>query len=307
MHNLDIFFNAESHKYTDSAGNKYISVTTLLGKYGHKFDTYKMAKACEAAGKRGNPKYRGQSAEDLMSKWARDTQHAINIGNEKHDYLETSVKTANNYYSIFDRHTPTGRLYTISDILSNPGYGKVDLDYFIKLGVKDRYPAIYNLIEFCAKEGYKMYPEICTYNPNFLISGLIDLLLVKDDSFAIIDWKTNRDSLRFESGYFEKDRFGNVTNTFIRTEQQFKFPLQMYPYSKGNIYTFQLSLYAYLTEFFGLKHKISLLCHIRHADATGVEKVDIHTIDYRKDDINSLVKHFTSNMDVKAQYKMFNL
>jgi len=305
MSNVEIFFDAPSHKYTDNKGNVYTSVTTLIGKYGIKFDTFKMAKACEAAGKRGNPKYAGKSALDLIQLWERQTKEAITIGNDKHDYLETSIKASNNF-KIFKQTVKSGRMYTISDIIYNPGYGNVDLDYFISLGVRQKYPAIFDIIRAAAEEGYRMYPEVVVYSSEFLVSGLIDLFLIKDKSFLIVDWKTNRDKLTFESGYYEKDRKGFVTDNFIKTNDYFKHPLQALAYSKGNTYSLQLSLYRYLSECFELDGKGNILCHIRHADANGIEKVDIHQMPYFKREVVGMLSHFKSNNKVKVKSNLFD-
>jgi hypothetical protein len=306
MSNIDIFFNSDTHTYTDSAGNTYTSVTTVIGKYGEKFDTYKMAKLCEEAGKRGNPKYAGKTAKQLIVEWDRITKHAISVGNAKHDYLETNIKKSNNY-KIFERGLTSGRLYTIADILNNPNHGLVDLGYFIKLGVKDRYPSIFEFIRLCTEKGYRMYPEIGTFSSKYLVSGLIDLLLVKGDTFVIADWKTNRDPLTYESGYFEKDESGFVTSNFIRTNKYFSYPLQSTPYSKGYIYSLQLSTYAALTEMFGLKHLKSILFHIRHANEKGIEEVNIHEMEVLKQDALNMMEHHASKLSIKKQKMLFKL
>lgn len=287
---LDIFFDAKTHTYKDSLGNKYTSVTTLLGEYGHKFDTWNVARACEKAGRKGNPKYRGKTAEQLVLEWKKETEKACAIGNDKHDYLETSIKSANGY-SRFENTLFNGRLYTIADISNNPDHGIVDLDYFIKSGVKDRYPTVFEFIAYAVQNGYKLYPEIGVYNPEYLVSGLIDLLLIKDNEFLIGDWKTNKDPLRFESGYFEKDSKGFTTNNFILTQDYFKFPLNVMPYSKGNTYTMQLSLYAYLTELFGFKHRGNVLFHIQRVNEQGIEPVTIYKMDYKKEEVSKLLSH----------------
>ena len=41
---LDLYFNEKLHKYTDSRGIVYTSMTTVIGKYEVKFDTEKMSK-----------------------------------------------------------------------------------------------------------------------------------------------------------------------------------------------------------------------------------------------------------------------
>lgn len=301
----DIFFDPKSHSYTDSFGNTYTSVTTLLDKYGVKFDKYTMAKLCEQAGKRGNPKYVGKTAKQLLVEWARITNDAIIDGNEKHDFLEQSVKSSNGYKS-FERFLTSGRIYTIADIIDNPNHGVVDLDYFIKTGVKDKYPLIFNIIEKSVLEGYRLYPEVCTYSVEYLISGLVDLLMIKDDSFIIGDWKTNKYPLMFKSGYFEKDKFGLITDNFIEKNEYFKYPLESFSYSNGNKYTLQLSLYSYLTEGFNLKNRGCLLFHINKPNESGVEVVKPYVIKYLKDEVARLLKHHKAK-NATCNSKIFNL
>ena len=84
-----------------------------------------------------------------------------------------------------------------------------------------------------------------------MVSGLVDLLLVRDKDFLIVDWKTNKADIRYEAGYFRKDKFNNLTDDFIVKAEYFKPPLQKYACSVGYKYTFQLSMYDYLIEGFG--------------------------------------------------------
>ena len=46
--------------------------------------------------------------------------------------------------------------------------------------------------------GFEIYAEIGVYHPEYLISGLVDILFVKGDEFFILDWKTNKAPIRFE-------------------------------------------------------------------------------------------------------------
>lgn len=270
-----ILFDPVQHKYTNEVGNTYISATTLIGKYEYKFSDKEneIARACAKIGK--NPrhpkylKYKGMSASQILAKWEYARNEGCRIGNDRHDYLENSVKDSSGFYDIFGskaKSTGVGetvQLYTIEDVMSNPNSGRLDLDYFISTGVQDRYPKIFNVIQSFVRDGWRVYSEVAIFHNGYLISGLIDILLVKGNDFVILDWKTNKDTIKFESGYWEKDN-NDISFNYKLTDETFKYPMHKLPLSTGNKYSLQLSLYAYLCETFGLNHVQNILCHIRH-------------------------------------------
>lgn len=312
-----IYFNEQEHKYTDDLGNAYTSCTTLISKYYEKFNEDEIARHCEQAGRNGNPKYAGKTAKQLIKEWEYKRLTACARGNARHDFLENTIKSSNGYKKVASTTFINDRIYTIEDILSNHEFGRVNLDFFIKTGIKERYPQIFLLIRYYIENGYRAYTEIGAFNTRCRISGLIDLLLVKDNTFVIIDWKTNEADIRYEAGYFKKDDFGNLTPDFVYTEERFKEPLQHLEASVGNKYTLQLSLYDYLIEGFGLTCTSNTLCHIRHENYTeddgivntlpeliGKEKVEFLAIKYRKDDIQQLFDHHYNKVINKHQTKL---
>ena len=310
--NILMFFDEPTHKYTDSLSGKYTSVTTVLGYYENKFDKkkYDIATACAKIGQ--NPghdsykKYAGMTVEQILAKWDKAREDGCEIGNVKHNYLDNSIKLANGYRSITGSTFINKRIYTINDIMQNPIYGQVDLKYFESLGVKEQYPRIYEVISNFVELGYRVYSEICVFDPVNRIAGLIDVLLIKGNQFLIIDWKTNKARLMFKSGYFKKDIEDNLTDEFIENDEKFIFPLHKYPQSVGHKYTFQLSLYDYLAEGFGLECIGNLLFHIRHNNYESThedvianpewidrQQVDIYPIQYLKNDMAQLVSDFS--------------
>lgn len=331
----DIFFNEELHKYTDNLDNVYISSTTIVGEYKPKFDTKKMAANCHKAGLRGNMKYRTSdgtralSEVEITAKWdvLRDT--ACDKGNAKHNYLEDRIKHTSRYKDaikkIVKRPPNSTRLYTISDIVDHHSYGEIDLDGFAMTGIKDKYPIIYNAIAYLVtKHGYKVYAEIGVYSAEYLISGLIDLLLVdhNNKTFKILDWKTNIDDLNYKAGYFVKDGQGRRTTTFKETNEYFKAPLAHLQASSGNAYSLQLSLYAYLVEMWGFTFDGLILAHIRDHKYTeesvtklkypvewvGLETVDFHNMSYLQNEIKLMINHYHNKHKAtyKTQTKLFN-
>lgn len=101
-----VFFNKEQHSYTNSEGEKYISVTTLLSEYKNKFDTEKHA--TRVALKEGVTK------EFVIQLWEDITKTATDKGTEIHKALEDYITKVE---ASCDKHSDLCRSY--DDIVSN--------------------------------------------------------------------------------------------------------------------------------------------------------------------------------------------
>ena len=186
---IDILFDPIAHKYTNRRNDPFISVTTLRDLYIDKFSDkeVEIALRCEAIGKnRMHPKhlkYRYKTATQLLEEWSKESTRASINGNEKHEYLETEIKIASSFKSC--SNTTSNRLFTVSDILENESIGILDLTVFDNSGVKTLYPQIYTIIENFIKAGWRIFSEVCTYHLELMVSGLIDIILVKGNKFVI--------------------------------------------------------------------------------------------------------------------------
>lgn len=304
---IKLFFDEELHKYTDEYGNTYTSVTTYLGDFSNKFDVDTMARNCARAGRKGNPKYVGKTEAMLKAQWSYLTKIACDAGNEKHSFLETAIKQSTGYTTIGQNKYIKGRIHTIPSILNNPSYGRIDYSYFLTSGIKDKYPTIYQAITILHNQGFSFYAEIGVFSISHLISGLIDLLAIKGNLFYIIDWKTNKAPIRWEAGYYEKDNFGNLTDSYRLTMQKMKKPISHLEDSTGNKYGLQLNMYAGLTERFTVNDKHLqcigiLLCHIRKPEeGNTLETVKIHIMPFMKHEINDLLEHRNMTFKPKRQ------
>jgi hypothetical protein len=301
-----IYFDEKLHKYTDEYGNVLTSVTTVIGKYVVPFDTDAVLRACVKIGKNPNhPKYlryKGKTEKQILAEWNKITNDALDNGNAKHNYLEDVIKNSNNYKKVKGNFI-NDRIFTIPEIISNPEVGIVTLDKLIELGLYSRYPSIFEIVKQFVDMGWKLYSEIGVFNSDLLVSGLIDLLLVKGNRFFIIDWKTNKSPIMFESGYFEKDYKGNITDRFIKDDKKLLYPLNNLPASVGHKYSLQLSSYAYLTEQFGMELSGIILTQIRNNN--DKEIIDYLTIDYYKNEVDTMFKHHASNQTLLNQKKLF--
>lgn len=311
-----IYFNEEEHKYTDDLGNGYISVTTLIGKYTTEFKKEAIAEACERIGRNPNhpkfEKYRGKTKKQILWEWEQETIKACTKGTKKHSYLENCIKSCNGY-KLNNNGYINDRIYTIDDIIANCKYGRLNLDYFTAIGIDVKYPKIYELIAALTSKGYKIYAEIGVYDSKNLVSGLIDVLLIRGEEFIILDWKTNKAPIRFESGYYDKLLDGRLNlDNFIYKEEYFAPPLDHLPDSIGNHYAMQLSTYASLVESWGYKNVGIILCHIRtiesqfdNEDENEEEVVEVYDMPYFKDDVRNMIADYSSKHIYKTSKTLF--
>lgn len=256
---IRLFFDEPSHKYTDNLGNEYVSTTTLLHNYKPKFDKEywlnKKAKELHI------------SKERLAKQWQKITDEACKRGTKTHNGLEDSIKDTSMFYKAVQHiKRNDNSMTTVADIETIDQYVKpIILDDFIQK-TENKYPKIYEIFDYYITNGYKIYSEIGSFIPDLLISGTIDILILREDKFIIGDWKTNRGGLKFESGYYKKDKRQNphqTTDVWVSTNNKLLPPVAHLADCNGAIYNLQLSMYAFMVEYvLGLPCVGLWLCHI---------------------------------------------
>lgn len=299
-----IFFDEEYHKYSNELGFVYTSVTTIISKYTEDFKKQEIAKACERIGRNPNHKdylkYKGYTAEQLIKKWEEETKKSCAFGSKTHNGLESSIKESTKYYK-YNNNFIKDKIYTIDDIIENHNYGRLNITKLKSTLIYTKYPEIYNVLLALHKVGYNIYAEIGVYDDGYEVAGLIDILLInhKTKEFIILDWKTNKAPIKFESGYFKKLNDGRLDlNNFVEKNEYFEYPLNHICDSVGNHYTMQLSTYAYLVTTFGYKLKGLLLCHLRPIEQQFVEReyweeeIKIHNINYLEHEAKLMLDDF---------------
>ena len=295
-----IFFDEIEHRYTDDIGNPYTSVTTVIGKYYEGFKELEIAEACAKIGRNPNHpkylKYKNKSAKQLIYEWHNTKNEACEKGTKKHNFFETAVRESTNYRKIKGNYEGN-RIYTIDDIIDDKTIGLLDISYFEQKGIKEKYPSIFGIIKQLTEIGYLIYAEIGVYDPDNMICGLIDIILIRNRDFIILDWKTNAATIRFEAGYFEKDNHGNTTDKFINKDSYFFAPCNNIAASTGNKYSMQLSGYAKMVENFGFNYKGSILCHIQ--DIGNSEKVTVMPIADLRSSFQNMIEHHKSISNIK--------
>lgn len=300
-----IYFDEVKHRYYDDFNNPFTSVTTVISKYTPPFPD-DMAYNCYLSGKKGNPKYAGKSAAQIKEEWRLKTEKSLAQGNKDHNFFEDAIKDAGSYY-----RTSFGfkgnQIYTIEDVIQNEQLGVMDLNSEKMLVVKRDFPYVYQLLEVFVSNGYRVLSEVGIFNLRWLISGLIDLPLIKGNKVYILDWKTNNDDIMFEGGHWDHDRDGKTTG-YRRTLKKMLSPINTLDDCTGSHYAMQLSTYGRLCEEFGLEVAGILLLHIRKFpykfghphhdygfDIDGKRQVDIHKIPYLKSEVERMAEDHIGN------------
>ena len=318
-----LFFDEGPHKYTDTLGNEYRSVTTLIGDYYNHFDAdYWVHKKAREQGK---------SEKQIRAEWDRIKDEACERGTATHNGIEDAIKSVSKFKEAIKylEEVKSGRCITIADIpdlIPRP----LDVEEF-KVATNNKYPEIYRVFDFYTERGYVIYSEIGAFLIDYLISGTIDIFCYRPTDFVILDWKTNRDGLKFEAGYYKKDKStipNQLTNEWIKKKQNMLPPLNHLDDCNGMHYTMQLSLYAIMAEIILDIPCVGLgLCHIGspwvlnkygqplrdsegyHVDPNGEETVKWFKIQYLKNEAKALLKdrYYRLKADNKTSNQQLSL
>ena len=308
-----LYFDEPTHKYTDSLGNSYISVTTIIhDNYTPKFNKkYWLRKKSREL---------GISSKELEKQWQAITDEACTRGTATHNGIEDAIKENSMFKNAIQylNQVESGRCITVADI-PNLIPRPLDLDKF-KEATHNKYGKIYDVFEFYINKGYTIYSEIGAFLIDYLISGTIDILCIKEDRFVILDWKTNRNGLQFEAGYFKKDKSttpAQLTNQYIVKDEKMLPPLSHLDNCNGVHYSLQLSTYARMVELIldipcaGLG-----LCHIGSPfvknqygmpyrdknnqypiDENGEETVNWYHINYLRNEVDAILRDRKTFLD----------
>lgn len=321
---IRLVFDEPQHKYTDTLGNGYISTTTILHNYQPKFDkSYWLRK---------KSKELGISEKKLEQQWDTIKDEACERGSNTHNGLEDGIKGGSQFKKAIQylEARQTGEMITVADIPTILGnYRLLDLSEFIEL-TENKYPQIYEVFQRYTDNGYQIYAEIGTFLIDFLVSGTIDVLLLREDKFVIGDWKTNRGGLKFEAGYFKKDKSqkpAQTTDIWVPKQDFLLPPVNNLPNCNGSVYNLQLSMYAYMVELIlGIPCIGMWLCHIDsdfelneygqpkrfpdglyHIKENPKEKTTFHVMQYRKQEIELILNDRRMQLEAGAINTQFKL
>lgn len=321
---IRLVFDEPQHKYTDTLGNGYISTTTILHNYQPKFNkSYWLRK---------KSKELGISEKKLEQQWDTIKDEACERGSNTHNGLEDGIKGGSQFKKAIQylETRQSGEMITVADIPTILGnYRLLDLSEFIEL-TENKYPQIYEVFQRYTDNGYQIYAEIGTFLIDFLVSGTIDVLLLREDKFVIGDWKTNRGGLKFEAGYFKKDKSqkpAQTTDIWVPKQDFLLPPVNNLPNCNGSVYNLQLSMYAFMVELIlGIPCIGMWLCHIDsdfelneygqpkrfpdglyHIKENPKEKTTFHVMQYRKQEIELILNDRRMQLEAGAVNTQFKL
>lgn len=323
------YFDEVEHKYYDSAGLLYTSMTQVLQKYEKSFNkeywsVYSWYDRFQPENKVrpddrevyihwGSHQFSLAQAKVLIDKsthakqypviladWDRRAVEAQVFGTNTHNFIENEVNSL--YGSVIEREHYTAKIITFGN-LSLTYRAQVNQQMLESSTLKQTMPDVYDLLYGYIKDGYALYAEVRMYDEEFLISGTCDIMALKGSKFDLVDWKTNAKRPMFTSGYYKKvwnsDRTEKIqTSDWVNTDKRFKEPISHIQQCKGNGYTLQLSGYAFLLERKGLRCDKLALVHISRNDVekptikdiTGAEVI---WLPYLKNEIDLMFSNFS--------------
>ena len=135
-----LYFDEGPHKYTDSLGNEYLSVTTNIENYCPKFDKkYWLRKKA---------KERGISERKLEAEWERITKEACERGTATHNGLEDGIKGSSMFKDAIQylNQVKSGRCITVADIPNLTAH-PLNIEQF-KEATNNKYPEIYQVFQY---------------------------------------------------------------------------------------------------------------------------------------------------------------
>ena len=277
--NENIAFNEESHVYFDvtDTKKKYISVTTMIEKFGQPFDkdfwsSYK-------------------ALEKLLptEEWAIEKKSLLNSKKFNKELLELHNISEEDFnreqQAILDSWQAENkksceRGTAIHANLENSFYRKKKNIDLTKYQVGGKFECIKDKTELDLENG--VYPEylISWDSPSgkLHVAGQIDVIAKKGNSICILDWKSNK---KLDLKGFYDSRTKKTT--------KMKFPLNTLDECNYSHYNLQLSTYAYmLTQ----KHpefiiEDLVLVHFDHND-----NMTVYHLPYLRDEVIRMLSFF---------------
>ena len=279
-------FNSEKHIYTNFENEKYISCSTIVGLYEEEFKTEfqlwcSALKILDPDYEKNKPVYRAllmedwiktvipnyinikkliETKEELRRSWTKTNVDACADGTAIHEIKENNALSSKKAI-INDKEV---------DVLDwqNIVVNKSNINYYKDL-----------------PDGY--YTELRLWNHDFKIAGTLDAVLIETNEIGerwvtINDWKTNKEF-----------------STYNKYKKYLLTPLKHLQECHKNIYTMQISLYAYLLECMGFKVKFLMLTHIDKKTL----KHTYHELTYRRQDVINMIEHYHENKHITKKQK----
>lgn len=286
--NGNVCFNDKSHCYFDvnDESKKYISVTTLIGRYEQEFDkdfwsaykalekllpkdAWQLEKKSLLASKKFNKELLStydisendfnKAQQDILDEWDKKNREACERGTKIHADLENSFYAGGKNVTL-KKFGIGGKFECKKD------YSDLDLEYGV-------------------------YPEYLIYRESddgiLKLAGQIDCIVKSGNDIILIDHKTNA-KIDLKSGY----------NTQTKSTVKMKYPLNNLDDVNFWHYTMQLSTYAWMLQKINPNFVIKDLI-LNHYDHEGNNT--LYHCEYRKHDVEKMLYHYKKELILEQQ------
>lgn len=285
--NGNIAYNDELHRYWNVDDDaKYISVTTLIGKYEQPFDRefwsaykaleklipaddWKIEKKSLLDTKKFNPELLdvysisenefNKTQQGILDEWDRKNRESCERGTKIHSELENLFYKAGKNVSL-KKFGIGGKFECRKD------YTDLDLEF----GVYPEY-----LVSRTSDDGI------------LRIAGQVDLIVKNGNNITIIDHKTNEE-IKQKSGF----------DTKTKGSAKMLYPLNNFDDCNFNHYQLQLSTYAWMLQKINPDFVIKDLI-LNHYDHKGNNT--IYHCDYVKSDVERMLSHYKKELLKETQ------
>lgn len=286
--NGNVCFNDKSHCYFDvnDESKKYISVTTLIGRYEQEFDkdfwsaykalekllskdAWQLEKKSLLTSKKFNKELLStydisendfnKAQQDILDEWDKKNREACERGTKIHADLENSFYAGGKNVTL-KKFGIGGKFECRKD------YSDLDLEYGV-------------------------YPEYLIYRESddgiLKLAGQIDCIVKSGNDIILIDHKTNA-KIDLKSGY----------NTQTKSTVKMKYPLNNLDDVNFWHYTMQLSTYAWMLQKINPNFVIKDLI-LNHYDHEGNNT--LYHCEYRKHDVEKMLYHYKKELILEQQ------
>lgn len=280
--NGNVCYNDEKHIYWNEKDNgKYISVTTLIGKYEQPYDK-EFWSAYKALEKLLSPEAWKIEKPKLLDTYKFDKSVLDMYDISENDFNEAQQDILDEWDKTNRESCERGT--AIHSKMENMMYKNGGNITFKKLHINGTFDCEKDRVSLDLQNG--VYPEYLLHyeSPDGLvrIAGQTDLLIKNGNDIYIGDYKTNK-KIEIKSFYDKK----------LRRTKRMKYPLTDLDDVNFWHYTMQLSMYAWMVQQMNPEFEIKKL-YLIHYDHNN--KQTIYECDYLKDKIEALISHYGKNV-----------
>ena len=288
--NGNMAFEEEAHIYYDvtQPEKKFISVTTLIEKFGQPFDKefWSAYKALEKLLSKNDFNIEKKSLLDAK-KFNKTILEAYDIDENLFNKEQQAILDAWDE----ENRRSCERGTKIHAELENSFYKKAkDID-LSKYQIGGKFECRKDHTALDLENG--VYPEYLisrvSDDGKLRIAGQIDLLIKKGNKIIIGDWKTNKE-IKMKSFYDMKQR----------STVKMKFPLNHLDDVNYWHYTLQLSTYAWMIQKLNPEFEIEdlVLVHFDHND-----NMTVYHLEYLKDEVERMLAFYKKNSILEENKK----